>query len=278
MSASRGPGGSSDVDVHVDVADVVKKGKKTHNLSSCLTALSCFHKKTTSWEEDEEHHDMKPELLVGGHLHLRPPYQLTDNREEAKITRVGAESCGNGADDAPLPVTNRPRLVLLRKSKPFEKEFMVVSVTGFLTMKSISSLQDTAASFLKRDYILEDGQYAATFMNMKTLTYVAVNTESHVYLYLGYRGSVVEVTDDISSFNMLPASSDTPVADHHIVRVRRLKTTTSRVEPESSSEDFDMAGDHHIHETNGGNSCPPISPPRNTTRVLSTATCVVSHG
>lgn len=82
--------------------------------------------------------------------------------------------------------------------------------------------------------------------------------------YLGYRGSVVEVTDDISSFNMLPASCDTPVADHHIVRVRRLKTTTSRVEPESSSEDFDMAGDHHIHETNGENS----SPPRNTTTVL----------
>ncbi|PVD18840.1 hypothetical protein C0Q70_21393 [Pomacea canaliculata] len=200
---------------------------------------------------------MEPRPLICGHLQLRQSYQLTDNCDEAEITRVG--------DDAPQPVKNKLRQVLLRK--PGEIEFMVVSETGLiLTMESISSLDDPAARFLKRDYTLkEDGQYAATFMNMKTLTYVAVNQESQVHLcelsgdpkscrhpclfimqdtgttrllptvtpgkYLGYRGSTVEVTDDISSFNMQPYSTDTQVADH----------------PHSSSEDLAMVADYHVH-------------------------------
>lgn len=85
---------------------------------------------------------MEPRPLICGQLQLRQSYQLTDNCDEAEITRVGDESCGSGdGDDAPQPVENK-RQVLLRKPKTSEFEFMVVSVTGSLTMESISSLED----------------------------------------------------------------------------------------------------------------------------------------
>lgn len=71
---------------------------------------------------------MEPRSLIRGHLQLRQSYQLTDNCDEAEITRVGDESCGSGDDDAPQPVENKLRQVLLRKSKPSEIEFMAATV------------------------------------------------------------------------------------------------------------------------------------------------------
>lgn len=256
---------------HADhcVSSGVKTGQKTQGLTFCLSAPTCLQQKMPSCSDDEQQQGMEPSSLISRHLRLRQPLQLTDTH-----TTHGHGRCGGPAEDTPIAVTNPPRLVLLRKSEMCEEDFVTVTVTGVVTMRPISSTQDKGACFVKRDYIVEDRQCAATFMNLLTQTYVAVSQQSQVQLcklagdppscphpclflvedtgttkllptetpgrYLGYRGSVLEVTDRISSFNMLPASLVTQPADHrdHPVGTWGLKAATSMVD--SSTEDFAM--------------------------------------
>ncbi|XP_025079673.1 uncharacterized protein LOC112555465 [Pomacea canaliculata] len=204
---------------------------------------------------------------------------VVDLRSPVHVVRRGNFSIRE--EWLPIPVQKPPMMVLLKPDGKFNQNYICASAKGFPEMAPLRSGGTEEAVFRKKDYIIEK-YYASTFTNITLNKRLSVSTNLEVMFdtdfgdpqkstdpslflvpnsgstqirpasapekYLSHQGNRVIITDEVSSFSIVPTKEMTNVTNNAGLPLGN-NSSGLRLDTVSSPSDVDI--DYYITR-NGG--------------------------